>query len=271
MKDLKNGGDMVDKPQNLDDYIQWLYNEHKILIDERLRENYQIVSLSLKEQFEKSDIWNNFVKNIREYNDTYIIDTKYDLFQNLDPPEILIKPFNSLLEKTYRKNILNNTNWPNPPENGWYFPDNWYEKINDIIRTSIIVKYLDGVELISFKIKDICSNYQKECIIEHEVRDEGYYAVHISVMNELTITTMDWKKEKKIIKIEIQITTQLQDNIRKLLHQYYAETRLRKETEKNQWQWNYTSVDFSRNYLGHILHYLEGMIMDIREKQKKVM
>ena len=27
--------------------------------------------------------------------------------------------------------------------------------------------------------------------------------------------------------------------------------------------------EFAANYLGHVLHYVEGMIMDIREKQEK--
>ena len=35
------------------------------------------------------------------------------------------------------------------------------------------------------------------------------------------------------------------------------------------WQWDYKSDEFSANYLGHILHYVEGMIVEIREKQKK--
>jgi hypothetical protein len=31
----------------------------------------------------------------------------------------------------------------------------------------------------------------------------------------------------------------------------------------------YRTEEFRANYLGHILHYIEGMIIDIRDKQKK--
>ncbi len=32
------------------------------------------------------------------------------------------------------------------------------------------------------------------------------------------------------------------------------------------WQWDYKGDEFATNYLGHILHYVEGMIMDVRER-----
>lgn len=69
--------------------------------------------------------------------------------------------------------------------------------------------------------------------------------------------------------IEIQITTQLQEVIRSLLHKYYEDRRKGVEAEGTKWQWDYKSDEFVANYLGHILHYVEGMIMDIREKQRK--
>jgi len=71
------------------------------------------------------------------------------------------------------------------------------------------------------------------------------------------------------ISIELQITTQLQEVIRKLLHNYYEERRIRLKEEDLKWQWDYRSDEFATNYLGHILHYIEGMIMDIREKQEE--
>ena len=69
------------------------------------------------------------------------------------------------------------------------------------------------------------------------------------------------------IPIEIQITTQLQDVIRKLLHIYYEERRKKITEDDIKWQWDYKSDEFVANYLGHILHYVEGMIMDVRSKQ----
>jgi hypothetical protein len=49
----------------------------------------------------------------------------------------------------------------------------------------------------------------------------------------------------------------------------YEEMRVKSTKEDNRkWQWNYQSLEFSSNYLGHILHYVEGMILEVRDKQK---
>lgn len=53
-----------------------------------------------------------------------------------------------------------------------------------------------------------------------------------------------------------------------MLHTYYEEQR-RKGKREDKWQWDYNSEEFSANYLGHILHYVEGMIMEVREKQER--
>jgi hypothetical protein len=56
-----------------------------------------------------------------------------------------------------------------------------------------------------------------------------------------------------------------------LLHKYYEERRKKIGAEDVKWQWNYKTDEFVANYLGHILHYVEGMIMEIRDKQKEEM
>jgi hypothetical protein len=89
--------------------------------------------------------------------------------------------------------------------------------------------------------------------------------VHMNIRQDCLVRELDWNKKTKNISFEIQITTQLQEVIRRLLHEYYEEKRTEKATDEK-WQWNYRSEEFSTNYLGHILHYVEGMIMDIREK-----
>ena len=47
------------------------------------------------------------------------------------------------------------------------------------------------------------------------------------------------------------------------------EKRKRITKENVKWQWNYKGDEFTANYLGHILHYVEGMIMEIRDKQEE--
>ncbi|KKK63816.1 hypothetical protein LCGC14_2990500, partial [marine sediment metagenome] len=47
----------------------------------------------------------------------------------------------------------------------------------------------------------------------------------------------------------------------------YDQRRAERPTSNVKWQWDYRSDEFAANYLGHILHYVEGMIIDVRDKR----
>jgi ppGpp synthetase/RelA/SpoT-type nucleotidyltranferase len=173
------------------------------------------------------------------------------------------------LLKTYRKNILDNKNWPNEPNSGWILPNNWYSRINDIIRTLFIVKYLDGVEYMINELGVYCEQCSILPETHFEAREEGYYAAHLYIRQNFEVPNIKWDTEIIDVSVEIQVTTQLQDVIRRLLHRYYEDSR-KNFNRDEYWQWNYKSDEFSANYLGHILHYVEGMIVEIRDKEKSV-
>jgi len=179
-------------------------------------------------------------------------------------PEIQIKKIESFIEKTYRKNVINNDKWPEAPEDGWVEPENWYSRIHDIIRTMFVVKYIDGVKYLTEEISLLC---EKHCLIDYEAREEGYYAVHINIPKIIDISGIGIKLRNEEITFEIQVTTQLQELIRKLLHKYYEENRVKNQPEGRIWQWDYLSDEFSVNYIGHILHYIEGMIVEVRDSK----
>lgn len=65
------------------------------------------------------------------------------------------------------------------------------------------------------------------------------------------------------------MTTQIKDVIKRLLHKYYEERRMPGTTYNADWRWNYRSDEFIANYLGHILHYVEGMILEVRDRSKE--
>ena len=216
---------------------------------------------------EESDFWVRLTESLREYNDEYLVKTGYPLLIGESKPKVDIKPYDSFLLKSFRKNILANKCWPDKPKGGWILPNNWYTKIDDIIRTLFVVKYIDGVEFMIDKIKSLCEHLNMKCRVYLEAREEGCYAGHLYTKQEFEIPRVNWDTEKVDVSLEIQITTQLQEVIRKLLHKYYEERRKRIKEEDVKWQWNYKSNEFVANYLGHILHYVEGMIMEIRERQ----
>lgn len=258
-----------EKPKCLKEYKEWLERDHQVKVTKRTETYYESVTAKVFRDYAKSDFWTSLIKNLGEFDSEYKSQTKYDLLlTEKDKPELHIKSFDSFLLKTFRKNVLLNENWPYKPEGGWILPDKWYSRINDIIRTLVTVRYLDGVEFLIEKMSGLCERYNLPFKVSYEAKEEGYYAAHFYTHQEFEIPGPMWDTEKTEVSIEIQITTQLQEVIRRLLHKYYEEKRQQAREEYRKWQWDYKSDEFVANYLGHILHYIEGMIMDVREKQQ---
>ena len=240
----------------------WLCENHDFNIDQE-NNYYDSTCLKLIRDLENTDLWKNLSKNLKEYDYEYKkLTNGYSLLLGNDPPSIYKKPFNSLIQKTYRFNVINNTLWPEQPSEGWILPINWFYRINDILRTSIIVKYIDGVEFLARKITDLCGKSALYCDVKFEAKIEGYYASHIYIKKDFGIPNKYWDVEKVTCEFEIQITTQMQELIKELLHKFYEIQRLKKVNK--QWQWDYKDIEFATNYLGHIIHYLEGVIYNIR-------
>lgn len=176
------------------------------------------------------------------------------------------KSFDSFFLKTFRDNVARNSLWPAPPDGGWILPSNWVSRGNDIVRTCFVVKYLDGVEFLLQKLVALAEVHGLESKKYYVAGTDGYYAAHLYIHIRFEVPRIDFDTEKLVLSIELQITSQLQEAIRKLLHQHFEKRRTMVTKPDTEWQWNYKSDEFATNYLGHILHYVEGMIMEVRDR-----
>lgn len=253
-------------PTYPEEYLHWLQADHGVQTD-KLRNHYQAVTNAIQQALSECPFWCELHSKLHDLNDDYQIKHKYTLFTNYDVG-IIIKPYDSFLLKTYRKNIILNEKWPNELTSGWLLPPEWYSKINDIIRTTLVVKYLDGIEFLLEEIDKIAVRFGSRITYDLEARPEGYYAAHAYFSLPVEIPKMNWDTETIKVEFEIQITTQLKDIIKSLLHKHYEERRMQSLKQSKNWQWDYNSEEFSTNYLGHILHYVDGMIMGIRDRER---
>jgi len=261
---------MNDKPTNLEEYLQWLKNRHNVDITNRTRIHYDAVAEKVKQQFKRSRFWKQLGANLQEYNDEYYLSNGYQLLPEKKLPKIEIKPFETFLHKTMRINVLDNNRWDKAPPDGWILPDTWYPRINDIVRTCFVVRYLDGVEFMRNKMQTLCKeDNERDFDCKFKAKEEGYYAAHVYTREKCEIPKFIVVGTEEVsVSIEIQITTQLKEVIRELLHKHYEARREKVSTTPEElWQWNYMSGEFATNYLGHILHYVDGMIVGIREKE----
>lgn len=253
-------------PSNIDEFKAWFattfeYNSSKY------DNYYNVATQLLHKSFINSEFWNAVKRELPNINDTYRIQKGYPLLTKTERPEIYIKSLESLIIKAYRRNQLNNPNFPNPPSDGWIMPGNWFSSVNDILRTTIVVKYLDGVEYLLQQLAQIASNCSCRLDYSLEAREEGYYAAHGGLKISLDLIDESFQSFPQLMNIEIQVTTELQEIIKTLLHKHYEENRKRTKPKNYKWQWDYQCDEFSSNYLGHIVHYVEGMIVEIRNKQ----
>ncbi len=259
----------ISKPDGIEAYLRWLKDKQDVEVSARDQTHYESMVPKAQRDLQSSELWKALTRGLPEFNGEYAIDTGYQLLAG-PMYELQTKSFESFLLKTFRKNVLENRGWPEPPAGGWYLPSNWYSRINDIIRTTIVVKYLDGVDFLAKKISALCDDHSLLSRVDFEARESGYYAAHIYLQRNVEVPRFDWNTQVIPMWAEIQITTQLQETILKLTHKYYEERRQRVQAPDAKWQWNYKSEEFAANYLGHILHYVEGMIMEIRDKQRGV-
>lgn len=256
-----------EKPADFEAYLVWLEREHSVDVGPKGEQYYDAVTRKLRTDFETSPIWMELLEQLRDWHDEYG-SRGYPLFVNFEPT-VDRKPYQSFLKKTYRKNCVRNPDWPGPPAGQWLLPDTWFAQVNDLVRTYLVVKYLDGVEFVVEKMTSLFTARTLPFEASMEARVEGYYAAHVVVSQEFEIPRPDWDTTRITTSVEIQITTQLQEIMRSHLHKLYDENRLEAARDLVTWQWDYRSADFSTGYLAHILHYVEGMIVEIRDREPK--
>lgn len=253
------------KPKLGPEYESWLDSVLGVKNLKRHERHYETVTNQVLDSLLKSALWDDITKQIREINARYKIEKSFDLLAA--EPKLIKKPWKSFLEKTYRKNILTNELYPNPPEDGWLMPPRWHFNIKDVVRTSIVIRYLDGIKIILDALTKIGADRDIYCTFDLDARIQGYYAAHFYYKVKCNHYTVDHDDAENEFFLEIQVTTQIKEIIKSLLHNIYKEERLGPSARSlSQLAWDYQHPSFVPAYLAHLLHYVESMIIQARDK-----
>lgn len=207
------------------------------------------------------------VRAIRRLPETYLGGRPDLLFYPTaieDDLAVKVKPFESVLSKLYRRNILYNRNWPNPPKFGALAPERLYQDVDDLLRTRLVCRYLDGPQYVCEKLDAVCKELGVSCTTRTMSTDAGYYAWHFyfQVPVELAI---GGGIEVQPMWIEVQVTTQLAEVITALTHGLYEARREGLGPRDDGWKWLASSPQFRSAFIGHGLHLLEGVIQTFRD------
>ena len=277
--------DFSDKP-SYEDYTRW-YEEWlgDDLESGKAEKWYELVTDAGIKRLQEAVFWQELQTRLTDWDTNYKANHEgYPLFGPTEQPkEISKKTFRSALNKSFRWNVLNNDNWPDPPEKLpstapesedrdsqdpqlWFGPHNWLTDFPDIFRTRLTTTYFDGVGYLAENIKEIAEqNTLASPCLRLLASDDGYHAAHLWIYHHLDILDYEYRDPVSVpVRLEIQVTTTIQATITEMLHRVYEDWRITGPPPG--WQWDQYNPAFSVNYLGSTLHYLEGMIVVARDK-----
>lgn len=191
------------------------------------------------------------------------------MLMNQNPPQLELKQWSAVLDKCYRLNIVWNREFPDPPKRGWVTPETVYGKITDLVRGTVICKHFDGPQLLAEQLQKRANDAGLEAFYYPQERDEGYYAYHFYVKLPMQLLRMDMSHAEQIVHVELQLTTQLQELLRQITHQFYVEKRAQVTPLRDHWKWDSKSDRFKAGYVSHTLHLLEAIIVQLRDDAHK--
>ncbi len=254
-----------EKPTPGKAYLEWLDRTWPGDTRELREGRYLHQQGNLRIAFERSKFWLDVRRELSDWAHAYEKHTGgYALFPGAPAmPALANKPWRSFLSRTWRENVHNNGRWPEPPEGGWWLPDNWFERAWDIVRTRFVVRYLDGVEELSERLVDAARARKLEASYDKQAKG-GFFAFQVGVRQPFSIDTLDYQGtlERSSV-VELQVMTDLADVISDLTHPHYEE---RRESDPGEaWGWDYRSPAAETNVLGTLLHDLESRVMKCRD------
>jgi len=202
------------------------------------------------------------LSNISAWANEY--SSRFSLLRDPPPTELAFapKPFLSVVNKLYRYNVLLS------PASPVKFADCLAE-LDDLVRLTIVCRYGDGPEFLVSKLHSLALGMGLNPQTKKRADDFGYYAIHFTFHTPIDVLSFETREVLSIsLKVEMQLTTQLQASLRDLTHELYEVRRLAPKPD-NDWKWDFANPLFQPSYTGHTLHLLEGLLLAMKQNSEK--
>jgi ppGpp synthetase/RelA/SpoT-type nucleotidyltranferase len=179
----------------------------------------------------------------------------------LEELQFTIKPFNSVINKLYRKNIIVGTT---PPI---LFAD-CLDHFEDIVRETIVCRYGDGPDYLATKLSALAEQHNMQKLVKRRADEFGYYAIHFTYKTPVEVLDFTHAEIRTVnLTAELQLTSQLQASLRDLTHKLYEVRRMSPGTSDD-WKWTFSSPYFRPSYVGHTLHLLESLLVEMKTQEE---
>lgn len=253
-------------PDDLPSYLEWCRSKLGHDYDDpKVRNAYETTLAAASDAIGGSPLWTSLPAVVGTVAEAYRNAHSCELLSahNTTPP-LLKKSFESAVNKTFRLNVLWNRNYPDPPKDGFVTPLNWFDRLDDVLRATLVCRYVDGPSSIIDGLRARATELEIEHTVRTVSRDEGYYGHHFYARHPTTVVGHDGSIRTASVSIELQVTTQMQDLLRSLTHRFYEEDRLQRRPDSS-WKWDFTSRKFRARYLAHTLHLVEALVVTVRD------
>ncbi|CAA9467513.1 MAG: hypothetical protein AVDCRST_MAG12-447 [uncultured Rubrobacteraceae bacterium] len=127
-----------------DEYLARAPTDMGAEFNEVARRNYELNTSNTLLAVRDHEFFGGLKDFLRDCQERYFEETSSDLFMGEIDPRLQAKTYDSAVNKSYRQNVIWNDEWPAEPQEGWVTPNNWFTKLNDIIRGTLVCKYIDG-------------------------------------------------------------------------------------------------------------------------------
>jgi ppGpp synthetase/RelA/SpoT-type nucleotidyltranferase len=258
-------------PATDEEYVVWARRVLGVDFSERSVElSYDLNATFALATAQGHDFFKGLDNFLRESSEACQAQKGADLFMR-GIPEVkpVLKSYTSAVNKSFRHNIIWNKNFENPPEDGWVTPTNWFSTFNDIVRSTVVCKFIDGPQFLAERLKAYATVLGLDSDYTSQQKDDGYYAYHFYVNFPVELL-INGVPSVVNVKIEIQLTTQLQEVLYKITHRYYEHLRNQRAADPSKWKWEVDSNRFRAGYVSHTLHLLEAIILELRDSDDAV-
>ncbi|HTR82955.1 MAG TPA: hypothetical protein VMI56_00655 [Reyranella sp.] len=205
--------------------------------------------------------WSEVRNNLDRWSTEYRASTQADLLRVGGLSGFDFKSETSIRDKVYR--ICRNK--PDKAK-GIIGSSPTIPRLNDLVRTRVVCRYVDGVEFITSKMADLA---RVQTVLQgrrREGRLEGYFAQHLYLKQQVFFRYGGQQMPAEIL-CEVQVATEMATRMWTEGHGAYEIARGAND-EPEKWQWSTNDPRFISNQLGHMLHLADGLLMQLRDSTK---
>ncbi len=138
--------------------------------------------------------------------------------------------------------------------------------LNDIVRTRVECRFLDGVEFLGDRLEDLARTLGVFVRRDRRALGTGYFAQHLYVMAQVDHRVAG-VATPLFVWVEIQIATVMSTQVWDVAHKIYEAARTGLSVKDDAADWDPRNPHFLQRQMGHLAHLADAVLLQLRDVQ----